>query len=84
MIASPPSPRTALLTMAATAYYCGEDTVRAGIALTHAAVATHDDNSALPRLAAMLRTALQEGMPPSKIRAIVAAQGSTRTQETNL
>jgi len=42
--------RAELLTMAATAYYCGEDTVRAGMALTHAAAATpRDDNSALPR-----------------------------------
>jgi hypothetical protein len=71
--------------MAATAYYCGEDTVRAGIALTHAAAATRDDNSAaLPRLGAMLHTALQEGMPPSKIRAIIPTQEITRTQETDL
>ena len=37
-----------------------------------------------PRLGAMLHTALQEGMPPSKIRAIIHAQDSTRTQETDL
>jgi hypothetical protein len=76
--------RAELLTMAAAAYYCGEDTVRAGIALTHAAAATRDDNSALPRLGAMLHTALQEGMPPSKIRAIIPTQEITRTQETDL
>jgi hypothetical protein len=76
--------RAELLTMAATAYYCGEDTVRAGIALTHAAAATRDDNSALPRLGAMLHTALQEGMPPSKIRAIIPAQDSTRPPRANI
>jgi Domain of unknown function (DUF4192) len=76
--------RAELLTMAATAYYCGEDTVRAGIALTHAAAATRDDNSTLPRLGLMLSTALQEGMPPSKIRAIIPAQDSTRTPRANL
>jgi hypothetical protein len=76
--------RAELLTMAATAYYCGDDTVRAGMALTHAAAATRDDDSALPRMGAMLRAALQEGMPPSKIRAIIAAQDSTRTPRANL
>jgi hypothetical protein len=76
--------RAELLTMAATAYYCGEDTVRAGMALTHAAAATRDDNSALPRLTAMLSTALQEGMPPRKIRAIIAARNATHTQERHL
>jgi hypothetical protein len=76
--------RAELLTMAAFAYYCGEDTVRAGIALTHAAAATCDDNSALPRLTAMLSTALQEGMPPSKIRAIIAARNATHTRERHL
>jgi hypothetical protein len=76
--------RAELLTMAATAYYCGDDTVRAGVALTHAAAATRDDNSALPRLGSMLSMALQEGMPPSKIRAIIPAHDITRTQETNL
>ena len=45
--------RAELLTMAAVSYYCGEDTVRAGMALTHAAAATRDDDSALPRLATM-------------------------------
>jgi hypothetical protein len=76
--------RAELLTMAATAYYCGEDTVRAGIALTHAAAAARDDNSALPRLGAMLSMALQAGMPPSKIRAIIAARNATHTQERRL
>jgi hypothetical protein len=76
--------RAELLTMAATAYYCGEDTVRAGIALTHAAAAARDDNSALSRLSAMLSMALQAGMPPSKIRAIIAARNATHTQERRL
>lgn len=40
-----------LLTMAAVANACGADTVRAGLALTHAAAATGYDASALPRLA---------------------------------
>jgi hypothetical protein len=65
--------RAELLAMAAIAYYCGEDTVRAGMALTHAGAATRDDDSALPRLAVMLYTALPAGVPPSKIRAVIPA-----------
>ena len=60
--------------MAAMAYYCGEDTVRAGMALTHAGSAVHDDPSELPTLAVMLYGALQAGMPPNKIRAIIPAR----------
>lgn len=63
--------RAELLTMAAVSYYCAEDTVRAGMALTHAAAATRDDDSTLPRLAAMVDTALQAGMPPSRIRSVI-------------
>jgi hypothetical protein len=43
--------RAELLTMAASAYYCAGDTVRAGMTLGHAATATNDDAGALPRLA---------------------------------
>ena len=63
--------RAELLTMAAVSYYCAEDTVRAGMALIHAAAATRDDDSTLPRLAAMVDTALQAGMPPSRIRSVI-------------
>lgn len=63
--------RAELLTMAAVSYYCGEDTVRAGMALAFAAAATREDDSALPRLAATIYTALQAGVPPSKIRSVV-------------
>jgi len=49
--------------MAAFAYYCAEDTMRAGMALTHAAAAAQADNSALPRLTTTIHTALQAGMP---------------------
>ena len=66
--------RAELLTMAAMAYYCGEDTVRAGMALTHAGSAVHDDPCELPTLALMLYGALQAGMPPCKIRAIIPAR----------
>ena len=45
--------------------------MRAGMALTHAAAATHDDDSTLPRLATMVDTALQAGMPPSRIRSVI-------------
>jgi hypothetical protein len=76
--------RAELLTMAAMAYYCGEDTVRAGMALTHAGAATRDDNSTLPTLAAMLYSALQAGMPPHKIRAVTATQETRRTKESGL
>ena len=56
--------RAELLTMAAFAYYCADDAVRAGMALGHAATATNDDGSALPRLAELIYTALETGMPP--------------------
>ena len=58
--------RAELLTMAAVSYYCGEDTVRTGMALTYAAEATRDDDSTLPRLATIIYSALQAGMPPSR------------------
>jgi hypothetical protein len=43
------------------------------MALTHAGAATRDD-SALPRLAVMLCTALRAGMSPSEIRSILPAR----------
>jgi hypothetical protein len=76
--------RAELLTMAALAYYCGEDTVRAGIALTHAAAASRDANATLPRLAEMLSCALQSGMPPAKIRAIIPDRDKTPIPGTTL
>lgn len=76
--------RAELLTMAALAYYCGQDTVRAGIALTNAGTAVHNNPAALPTLAAMLATALQTGMPPAKIRAVIPTLDKTPTPGTNL
>jgi hypothetical protein len=76
--------RAELLTMAAVAYYCGEDTVRAGIALTHAAAAAGADDSAPPRLAVMLNTALRAGMPPSKIRDIIVTQRTAPIQKPHI
>ena len=76
--------RVELLTMAAVAYYAGEDTVRAGMALTRAGEATRDDNSALPRLAALICVALQAGMPPSKIRGVIPTREKTPIPGTDL
>lgn len=69
--------RAELLTMAAVSYYCGEDTVRTGMALTYAAEAARDDDSALPRLATIIYSALQAGMPPSKIRSVIPDRSTT-------
>lgn len=76
--------RAELLTMAAIAYYCGEDTVRAGMALGQAAAATADDDSTLPRLAEMIYTALEAGMPPSRIRAVIPTRDKTPIPGTTL
>jgi hypothetical protein len=76
--------RAELLTMAAVAYYCGEDTVRAGMALTYAAAATRDDDSALPRLTTIIHTALQAGMPPSRIRSLIPSRERHPIPGTNL
>ena len=63
--------RAELLTMAAVAYYCGGDSLRARIALAHAAAAAEDGDTALPRLATMLNSAIRAGLPPSKIRDVI-------------
>ena len=76
--------RVELLTMAAIAYYAGEDTVRAGMALTYAGEATRDDDSTLPHLAAMIYAALQAGMPPTKIRAVIPTRDKTPIPGTDL
>ena len=76
--------RAELLTMAAVAYYCGEDTVRAGMAVTHAAAAVQADNSALPRLTTTILAALQAGMPPSRIRSVIPSRDTTPIPGTTL
>jgi hypothetical protein len=76
--------RAELLTMAALAYYCAEDTVRAGVALTHAAAATREDHSTLPRLTTMIHAALQAGMPPSRIRSVIPSRDTTPIPGTTL
>lgn len=76
--------RAQLLTMAAVAYYCGEDTVRTGMALGHAAAATAEDDSELPRLAEIIYTALEAGMPPSRIRSVIPTRGETPIPGTAL
>jgi Domain of unknown function (DUF4192) len=76
--------RAELLTMAAIAYYCGEDAVRAGMALTHAEAATCDDDTALPPLAAMAYTALQRGIPPAQIRELIPNQDKAPLPGTEL
>lgn len=76
--------RAELLTMAAVAYYSGDDTVRAGMALTHAAAATRAEGGALPRLTTTLYAALEAGMPPSKIRAVIPSRETTPIPGTAL
>lgn len=76
--------RAELLTMAAVAYYSGDDTVRAGMALTHAAAATQHDTANLPRLITTLYAALEAGMPPSKIRAVIPDRDTTPIPGTTL
>jgi hypothetical protein len=74
-----------VLTTAAIAYYCGEDTVRAGMALTNAQAASgDDDDTTMPALAVMLAGALQSGMPPSKIRDIIVTQHTATPQRRRL
>jgi hypothetical protein len=76
--------RAALLTMAAVAYYSGEDTVRAGMALAQAAAATQTDNSGLPQLSTTLYAALEAGMPPSKIRSVIPSRDTAPIPGTTL
>ncbi|MDT5096498.1 MAG: hypothetical protein QOC76_235 [Mycobacterium sp.] len=75
--------RAELLTMAAVSY-CGQHTVRAGMALTYAATAARDDHSALPRLAAITHSALQAGMPLSSIRSVIPSREATPIPGTEL
>jgi hypothetical protein len=76
--------RAELLTMAAIAYYAGEDTVRAGMALTHAAAAAREADTTLPRLAVMVQTALQSGLPPARIRGVIPSREKTPIPGTDL
>jgi hypothetical protein len=76
--------RAELLTMAAISYYAGEDTVRAGMALTHAAAAVREADTTLPRLAAMVQTALQSGLPPARIRGVIPSREKTPIPGTDL
>jgi hypothetical protein len=70
--------------MAAVAYYCGEDTVRAGLALGQAAAATNEDHSTLPRLAEIIYTVLEAGMPPSRIRTVIPSRETSPIPGTTL
>ena len=54
------------------------------MALGHAATATNDDDSALPRLAELIYTALEAGMPPSRIRAVIPTRDKTPIPGTTL
>jgi len=67
------------LTLAAGSYYVAADAVRAGIALDVAADEANAQHLQYPRLAQMLLSALQSGMPPAKIRAALAAIGHRDT-----
>lgn len=76
--------RAELLTMAALAYYCGADTVRAGLALHHADTATRADGSELPALAELLHTALQNGLPPATLSTIIPTRQKAPIPGTTL
>jgi len=76
--------RAELLTMAAIVYYAGEDTVRAGMALTHAVAAAREAGTTLPRLAEIVQAALQSGLPPTTIRGIIPSREKTPIPGTDL
>jgi hypothetical protein len=78
------SARAELLTMAAVCYYAGEDTVRAGMALTHAVAAVREADTVLPRLAVLVQTALQNGLPPAGIRGVIPSRETTPIPGTDL
>jgi hypothetical protein len=75
--------RAELLTMAALAYYCAADTVRAGLAL-HAATDARDDDSDLPTLAGLLLTALRDGLPPNMLRTVIPTRQKAPIPGTTL
>jgi hypothetical protein len=72
-------PRIDMLTIAAGTYYAGYDAVRAGIALDIAATEAADHKLDYPRLAGMLRTALDGGLSPEQVRTALAAAGRRAT-----
>jgi hypothetical protein len=76
--------RAELLTMAAICFYAGEDTARAGMALTHAAAAAREVDTTLPRLAAMVQAALQSGLPPARMRGVIPSREKTPIPGTDL
>lgn len=71
--------RLDMLTIAAGAYYAAYDTVRAGIALDIAADEAAAQRLDFPRLASMLLSALNIGMPPEKVRNALGAAGRRDT-----
>jgi len=71
--------RLGMLTIAAGAYYAAYDTVRAGIALDIAADEAAAQQLEFPRLASMLLSALNIGMPPEKVRVALGAAGRRDT-----
>jgi hypothetical protein len=54
------------------------------MALTHAAAAAREADTALPRLAEMVQTALQNGLPPDKIRGVIPSREKTPIPGTDL
>jgi len=65
-------PRAEALTVAAVCFCLLGDTVRAGIATDTALDEADTTHTPAPRLAVLLLAALQAGMPPAKIREIIA------------
>ena len=71
--------RLDMLTIAAGAYYAAYDTIRAGIALDIAADEAAAQRLDFPRLASMLLSALNIGMPPENVRIALGAAGRRDT-----
>jgi Domain of unknown function (DUF4192) len=76
--------RAELLAMAALAYYAGDDTLRAGRALSHAGAAARNAHAPLPTLAVMLQTALQNGLPAVRIRGVIPSREKAPIPGTEL
>lgn len=66
------APRAEALTVAAVCYCLLGDAVRAGIATDIALEEAQASDTAPPRLAVLLFSALQSGMPPQQIRRVIA------------
>ena len=77
-------PRARLLVMAAAAYYCASDTVRAGTALDYAEKAAAAAQLPLPEIARLLSAAIRAGLPPSAFIKLIPTRDRSPIPGTNL